>query len=116
MPETFETFIASERERLNKEREAIFNQQHELEQKLDAINRELRAIEAYEAAKTGKALPAARQTRRAPQARRGSKPVRRWERDGWFRKRIRFSRHARGRVGFLRSEVHGWIEARKTAA
>ena len=47
MPETFETFIASERERLNKEREAIFNQQHELEGKLDAINRELRAIDAY---------------------------------------------------------------------
>jgi hypothetical protein len=74
MPEqTFETFIASERERLNKEREVIFNQQQELEQKLDAINRELRAIEAYEAAKTGKAARAARQTRRAPRARRGSK-------------------------------------------
>jgi hypothetical protein len=76
MAETFETFIASERERLNKEREAISNQQHELEGKLDAINRELRAIEAYEAAKTGKAAPAARQartTRRAPQARRGSR-------------------------------------------
>ena len=72
MPETFETFIASERERLNKEREAIFDQQHELEGKLDAINRELRAIEAYEAAKSGKATaPATR--RRAPQARRGSK-------------------------------------------
>jgi hypothetical protein len=76
MAETFETFIASELERLNKEREAIFNQQYELEQQLDAINRELRAIEAYEAAKTGKAVPAARQTRttrRAPQARRGSR-------------------------------------------
>ena len=76
MAETFETFIASERERLNKEREAIFNQQHELEQQLDAINRELRAIEAYEAAKTGKAVPTPRQTRttrRPPQARRGSR-------------------------------------------
>lgn len=75
MAETFETFIASERERLNKEREAIFNQQHELEQKLDAINRELRAIEAYESVKTGKAAPAARQVRaaRAPRARSGSK-------------------------------------------
>jgi hypothetical protein len=76
MAETFETFIASERERLNKEREAIFDQRHELEGKLDAVNRELRAIEAYEAAKTGNAAPAARQartTRRAQQARRGSR-------------------------------------------
>ncbi len=77
MPEqTFETFIASERERLNKEREAIFNQQRELEGKLAAINNEMRAIEAYEAAKTGKAVPAARQartTRRAPRTRSGSK-------------------------------------------
>jgi len=75
MTETFETFIASERERLNKEREAIFSQQHELEGKLAAINNEMRAIDAYEAAKTGKAAPAARQTRtaRAPRARSGSR-------------------------------------------
>ena len=74
MPETFETFITSERERLNKEREAIFNQQHELKQKLDGINREMRAIDAYEAAKSGKAS-STRQTgtRRAPQRRSGSK-------------------------------------------
>jgi hypothetical protein len=74
--QTFETFIVSERERLTKEREAIFNQQHELEQQLNTINREMRAIDAYEAAKSGKAaVPAARQTRtrRAPQARGGSK-------------------------------------------
>jgi hypothetical protein len=76
MADTFQDFITRDRERLHAEREAIFNQQHELEQQLDAINRELRAIEAYEAAKTGKTAPAARQTRtprRAPQARRGSK-------------------------------------------
>src|SRR5712692_9070646 len=75
MPEqTFETFIASERERLNKEREAILNQQHELEQKLAAINNEMRAIDAYEAAKSGKATPARQTgTRRAPRARSGSK-------------------------------------------
>ena len=76
MAETFETFIGSERERLNNEREAIFNQQHELDAKLDGINREMRAIDAYEAAKSGKAAAsAARQTRtrRAPQARRGSR-------------------------------------------
>ena len=39
MPEqTFETFIQKERERLSAERETIFNQQHELEGKLAAIN------------------------------------------------------------------------------
>ena len=42
--------------------------------------------------------------------------LRRWERDNWFPKRIRFSRHARGRVGFLKSEVDSWIEARRVAS
>jgi len=73
MPETFETFIASERERLNKERETIFNQQHELERKLDAINRELRAIEAYEAAKAAPVGRQARTIRRSSGMRAGSK-------------------------------------------
>jgi excisionase family DNA binding protein len=41
--------------------------------------------------------------------------VRRWERDGWFPKRIRFSRSARGRVGFSKSDVERWIEARRTS-
>ena len=52
----------------------LFSQQHELEGKLDAINNELRAIDAYEAAKSGK--PASTRqtgTRRAPQARRGTR-------------------------------------------
>ncbi len=74
--ETFADFITRERERLRAEREQIFNQQHELEGKLADINRELGAIDAYEAAKSGKTPVAARQTRgtRArPQARRGSK-------------------------------------------
>ena len=42
--------------------------------------------------------------------------LRRWERDNWFPQRIRFSRHARGRVGFLKSEVDSWIEARWLAS
>ena len=55
-------------------REQIFNQQEELQRKLDEINREFAAIEAYESAKTGKAArgghaPAGRQ----PRARRGSR-------------------------------------------
>jgi hypothetical protein len=74
--ETFATFIARDRERLNKEREEISNQQHELKGKLDAVNRELAAIDAYEAAKSGKQLAPAKQVR-APRARsqgrRGSK-------------------------------------------
>jgi hypothetical protein len=74
--QTFADFIARERERLHAEREQISKQQHELEGKLADINRELGAIDAYEAAKTGKAPAAARQPRGArarPQARRGSK-------------------------------------------
>ena len=42
--------------------------------------------------------------------------LRRWENDGWFPKRVRFSRYARGRVGFLKSEVASWIEARRAAS
>ncbi len=74
--ENFAGFIARERERLNAEREQIFNQQQALQTKLDEVNREFSAIDAYEAAKTGKAVPAARQprgTRTRPQSRRGSK-------------------------------------------
>ena len=72
----FAEFITRDRERLHAEREQISKQQHELENKLADINRELSAIDAYEAAKSGKALAAARQPRGArarPQVRRGSK-------------------------------------------
>lgn len=55
--QTFESFVASERERLNKAREEIYNQQHDLEQKLRAVQSELAAIEAYEAVKSGKTVP-----------------------------------------------------------
>src|SRR3954463_2223365 len=68
----FAEYIARERDRLRAEREQIFSQQEELQRKLDAVNREYAAIEAYETAKTGKA---ARQepARRQRQARRGSR-------------------------------------------
>jgi hypothetical protein len=73
--ETFEKFMQRERARLNGEREAIFTEQQELENKLAALNRELAAIDAYEAAKSGKAAPlrqsgGSRGQRRSP---RGSK-------------------------------------------
>ena len=74
--ETFEMFVQRERARLQGEREAIFNKQHELEQKLAAINNEMRAIDAYEAAKTGKPIPSSRPTtgrRGSAGGRRGSK-------------------------------------------
>jgi hypothetical protein len=78
--EMFAEFVARERERLHGEREAIFNQQQELEAKLADINRELAAIDAYEAAKTGKPAAPARQSPApraartgAPRGRRGSK-------------------------------------------
>jgi len=72
--ETFATFMQRERDRLHAERETIFSQQQELEAKLAAINKEMRAIDAYESAKTGKAA-ASRQTRqsRQPRVRSGSK-------------------------------------------
>jgi hypothetical protein len=62
--ETFEMFVQRERARLHGEREAIFTQQHELEGKLAEINKELSAIDAYEAAKSGKAPARQAATRR----------------------------------------------------
>jgi hypothetical protein len=73
MAETMQEFITRERERLHGEREAIFTQQQELETKLAGINRELAAIDAYEAAKTGKQTPAKTTTRRTSTGRKGSK-------------------------------------------
>jgi hypothetical protein len=71
----FSDVMREERERLNQEREAIYNQQRELEGKLTALNREMDAINAYEAAKTGKQATSARQARGGgrTRARRGSK-------------------------------------------
>jgi hypothetical protein len=73
-------FVQRERARLHGEREAIFTQQHELENKLAEINRELSAIDAYEAAKSGKPVKSGRavatgrtRTRLVSQGRRGSK-------------------------------------------
>ena len=68
----FSEFISRERDRLRAEREQVFNQQQELQRRLDAVNREFAAMEAYETAKTGKA-PRRAQTDRQPRARRGSR-------------------------------------------
>ncbi len=68
----FAEYIARERDRLHAEREQVFNQQEELQRRLDAVDREFAAIEAYETAKSGKAArqaPAGRQR----QVRRGGR-------------------------------------------
>ncbi|MBV9827184.1 MAG: hypothetical protein JO001_16195 [Alphaproteobacteria bacterium] len=68
----FSDFIAQERERLRQEREAALAQQRELQQQLAGIDKELSAIGAYEAAKTGKTARASSSGH--PRAtRRGSK-------------------------------------------
>ena len=68
MADTFETFIAKERERLMKHRADALSRKAEIDTELSEIDREMIAIQAYEDAKRGK--PA-----RAPRAagRRGSK-------------------------------------------
>lgn len=73
MAKNFADLMASERERLNNERAAIFDQQKELEDKLAAINRELAAITAYEAAKSGKmpTAPSSEKKATAPRGPRG---------------------------------------------
>ena len=72
MAEQFSDYIARERERLHAEREQVFSQQQRLEAKLTAINNETPAIDAYEAAKTGKAALQARGPGRRA-SRRGSR-------------------------------------------
>ncbi len=57
----FAGFIEQERERLTRERDVILSQRRELETKLAAIDRDFAAIAAYEAAKSGKPIRAARQ-------------------------------------------------------
>ena len=68
----FAEFISRERDRLRAEREQVFSQQEELQRKLDAINREFVAIEAYATAKTGRTARQA-SAGRQPRARRGSR-------------------------------------------
>ena len=72
--EHFSDFMTRERERLEPSASRSSNSSKELQRKLDEINREFTAIEAYEAAKTGKAtrgggVSPGRQTR----VRRGSR-------------------------------------------
>jgi hypothetical protein len=72
MAQSLHDVITKDKERLNSERAAIRTQQRDLEKKLAEIDREYAAIDAYEAAKSGKAT---RQTgaRRTSGGRTGSK-------------------------------------------
>ena len=79
----FADVMQRERERLNRERDEILNRQRDLENKLTGINRELAAVDAYEAAKTGKAATRGRQPRsprtraaavKQPSAETGARP------------------------------------------
>jgi hypothetical protein len=58
----FADVMQRERERLTRERDEILNQQKDLENKLTEVNREFVAIDAYEAAKIGKAAAPRRQS------------------------------------------------------
>jgi hypothetical protein len=74
MAQSFQDYITKERERLNGEHEAILAQQRDLQTKLSGIKRELAAVDAYEAAKSGK--PTSKRTGGAARSggpRRGSK-------------------------------------------
>src|SRR5688500_18268523 len=52
--ETFESYIASEHERLSKEREEALAQREEAEQKLRSIDRQARAMQVYRDTLEGK--------------------------------------------------------------
>lgn len=66
----FAEYIATERQRLNFEREAILSQKRELDAKLTELDKEAKAIDAYEAAKSGTTAARSNSTRRA---RKGSR-------------------------------------------
>jgi len=74
--DTFADFMQRERDRIHAERERILIEQTALEAHLHSLNREMQAIDAYEAAKAGK-LPTqvsrGARIRANRQARQGSK-------------------------------------------
>ena len=70
MSDSFATMIGKERDRLSKELENIRSQEENLRTKGAAIEHELAALDAYEAAKSGKFKRAA--TPRAPRGSRQS--------------------------------------------
>src|SRR4051794_16501860 len=68
----FSDYIARERERLSRGRAKISKQRRELDTRLAAIDREFQALDAYQAAKTGKPR-GGRRTQTQRRAQRGSR-------------------------------------------
>jgi hypothetical protein len=75
--ETFEKFVERERDRLGEQRKALVAQQQELEKEIALVDREMSAVDAYEAAKMGKAP---RQTRKGTRRSAGAGSGRRGSR------------------------------------
>jgi|SRR5665213_836422 len=73
MAQTFQDHITRERERINAEREKLQAQKRELDAQFAELDHEQRAIDAYEAAKTGKPITTRSNGSRSPAPRRGSK-------------------------------------------
>ena len=71
--DSFSDYIARERDRLSREREEISNQRRELDSRLAEIDREFQAIEAYQAAKTGKPSGGGGRMQTQRRGRRGSR-------------------------------------------
>lgn len=69
--DTFEGFVEKERARLTKARETLLTKQTELQDQIDNIDREMRAIDAYTSTKAGK-LPT-RSSTSGGKGRRGGK-------------------------------------------
>src|SRR5262245_12641382 len=73
MVQSFERYVARERARLTKERERLIAEQEGLAGKVDAVERELRAIDAYVETRTGQNG----KTRRGVSGRRGRRSSKR---------------------------------------
>jgi hypothetical protein len=58
--DTFAEFVDQERARIDAERESLLNDKSTVDARLHQLDREMHAVDAYVAAKTGKVLTAAR--------------------------------------------------------
>lgn len=54
MAQTFEAFVASERNRIKEAKQALVSQKNDLDRQIAGLDKELAAIEAYESVKSGR--------------------------------------------------------------
>ncbi len=66
MQGTFESFIAKERKRLHAQKDELLERQRKLEADIQSVEREMTAIDAYEAARQGKSPCSSIQSRVRP--------------------------------------------------